>query len=75
MVISYILGKMGMKLAEIIRDEANKELYPDESQVKERLVELEMLLESGQLSEEQYEAQEARLIERWREIQENKKEQ
>ena len=75
----FILGKvlaapvkMGMKLLETIRDEADKELYPDEAQIKEKLIELQTLLESGQISEREYEAQEEKLIERWREIQKGK---
>jgi len=72
MVFTYMFTKMGMKLLEIIRDEADRELHPDESQIKERLIELEMLLESGQMSESEYEAEEAKLMQRWREIQESK---
>jgi len=64
--------KMGMKLLETLRDEADKELYPDESQIKEKLIELQTLLESGQISEHGYDVQEEKLIERWREIQKGK---
>ena len=74
-----VLGKilaapvnMGMKLLETIRDEADKELYPDESQIKEKLIELQTLLEAGQISEREYDVQEEKLIERWREIQKGK---
>ena len=74
-----ILGKvlaapvnMGMKLLETIRDEADKELHPDESQIKEKLIELQTLLESGQISEHGYDVQEEKLMERWREIQKGK---
>ena len=83
MVFSYVLGKilaapvtgpvkMGMKLLGTIRDEADRELYPDESQIKEKLIELQTLLESGQISEREYDVQEEKLIERWREIQKGK---
>ena len=75
----FILGKilaapvnMGMKLLETIRDEADKELHPDESQIKEKLIALQTLLESGQISEHEYDVQEEKLIERWREIQKGK---
>jgi len=82
-ILSYILGKilaapltapvkMGMKVLEAIRDEADKELHPSESQIREKLIELETLLESGRISEQDYEAQEAYLMGRWRVIQENK---
>ena len=64
--------KLGIKLLEAIRDEADKELYPDESQIKEKLIELQTLLESGQISEREYDVQEEKLIERWREIQKGK---
>jgi len=74
-----VLGKilaapvnMGMKLLETIRDEADKELFPDESQIKEKLIELQTLLESGQMTEREYEAQEEKLIEQWRRIQKGK---
>ena len=63
---------MGMKLLETIRDEADKELFPDESQIKEKLIELQTLLEAGQISEREYDVQEQKLIERWREIQKGK---
>ena len=64
--------EMAMGLLEAIRDEADKELYPNESQIKERLVELQTLLESGQITEREYEAKEEKLIEQWREIQKGK---
>ena len=74
-----VLGKilaapvnMGMKLLETIRDEADKELHPDESQIKEKLITLQTLLEAGQISEREYDVQEEKLIERWREIQKGK---
>ena len=75
----FLLGKvlaapvnMGMKLLETIRDEADKELFPDESQIKEKLIALQTLLEAGQISEREYDVQEEKLIERWREIQKGK---
>lgn len=72
MVFTYMFSRMGMKLLEIIRDEVDRELHPDESQIKERLIELETLLESEQISESEYEAEEVKLMQRWREIQESK---
>ena len=74
MVFTYILTKMGRKLLEVIRDEADRELYPDESQIRERLIGLQMLLEAEQIGEQEYEEQESRLMTRWRQIQENKEE-
>ena len=74
-----VLGKilaapvnMGMKLLETLRDEADKELFPDESQIKEKLIALQTLLEAGQISEREYDVQEEKLINRWREIQKGK---
>jgi len=82
MVLSSILGilaapvtvpvKVGIKLLEAIRDEADKELHPNESQIKEKLIALQTLLESGQISEREYDVQEEKLIEQWREIQKGK---
>ena len=74
MVFTYMLAKAGRKLLEVIRDEADRELYPDESQIRERLIELQMLLEAEQIGEQEYEEQESALMERWRQIQENKEE-
>jgi len=73
--LGKILGapvNMGKKLLQTIRDEADKELHPDESQIKEKLIALQTLLESGQISEREYDVQEEKLIERWREIQKGK---
>lgn len=63
---------LGLKLLETIRDQADRELNPSESQIKEKLIELETLLEAGQISEQEYEAQESVLMERWHTIQESK---
>lgn len=63
---------IGMKLIEVIRDQADAEIHPNEAQVKEKLIELQKMIESGQLSEQEYEAKEAVLMQRWQEIQESK---
>ena len=72
MVFTYMLAKAGRKLLEVIRDEADRELYPDESQIREKLIDLQMLLEAEQMTEQEYEEQESRLMARWRQIQEDK---
>ena len=74
MVFSYTGYILGKKILEIIKDQVDREFYPDESQIKERLIELQTMLESGEISEKEYEAEESRLIQRWREIQESKEE-
>ncbi|MDD5094852.1 MAG: gas vesicle protein GvpG [Dehalococcoidia bacterium] len=63
---------LGMKLLETIRDELDRELFPDEAQIRNKLVELGTLLEAGQISEAAYDAQETLWIEKWRAIQESK---
>jgi len=74
MVFSYTGYILGKKILEIIKDQVDREFYPDESQIKERLIELQTMLESGEISEKEYEAEESRLMQRWREIQESKEE-
>lgn len=56
-----------------IKDKVDEELYPDEEQCKEKLMKLNMLLESGQLSEEEYDAQEEKLMKRLRFLREYRK--
>lgn len=65
-------AKMGMKLLRTIRDQAEREINPDESEIKQKLMEMEGLLEAGQMSEADYETREAELMARWRAIQEGK---
>ena len=75
MVFTYILAKMGRKLLEVIRDEVDREVYPNESQIREKLIELQMSLEAEQIGEQEYEKQESILMARWRQIQESREEQ
>lgn len=58
-----------------IKDEADKELYPDESQVKEKLISLQMSLDLGKITEEEYERQEEKLMERLRFLRKYRKEE
>lgn len=48
--------------------------YTDDAPLKERLLELQVKLESGELSEEQYVAEEAVIIRELRELQNRKRE-
>jgi len=53
-----------------LRDEINKERLITEESIKERLQQLQLLLQDGELSEEEYEELEARLMERLRAVRE-----
>jgi predicted DNA-binding protein (UPF0278 family) len=53
-----------------IRDEIDKERLITEESIKERLQQLQLLLQDGELSEEEYEELEARLMERLRAVRE-----
>ncbi|MBI4302719.1 MAG: hypothetical protein HY665_00055 [Chloroflexi bacterium] len=53
-----------------IRDEIDKERLITEESIKERLQQLQLLLQDGELSESEYEELEARLMERLRAVRE-----
>lgn len=53
-----------------LRDEIDKERLITEESIKERLQRLQLLLQDGELSEEEYEELEARLMERLRAVRE-----
>jgi len=53
-----------------LRDEIDKERLITEESIKERLQQLQLLLQDGELSEEEYEELEARLMERLRAVRE-----
>jgi predicted DNA-binding protein (UPF0278 family) len=53
-----------------IRDEIDKERLITEESIKERLQQLQLLLQDGELSEEEYEDLEAQLMERLRAVRE-----
>lgn len=55
-----------------IRDEIDKERLITEESIKERLQQLQLLLQDGELSEEEYEELEAQLMERLRAVREYK---
>ena len=53
-----------------IRDEIDKERLITEASIKERLQQLQLLLQDGELSEDEYEELEAQLMERLRVVRE-----
>jgi len=53
-----------------IRDEIDKERLITEESIKERLQQFQLLLQDGELSEDEYEELEARLMERLRAVRE-----
>jgi hypothetical protein len=55
--------KLAIKLAEQIRDMAEEELY-GEDKIKEELWKLQLMLEIGEITEEQYKEAEHALMER-----------
>jgi predicted DNA-binding protein (UPF0278 family) len=58
------------KTLEKIMDEVDKERLITEESIKQRLQELQLLLQDGDMSEEEYEELEAKLIERLRAVRE-----
>ena len=58
-----IPAKLGLKIVEQIRDMAENELY-GEDKIKGDLLNLQMMLEAEEITEEEYKKQEAILIER-----------
>ena len=58
------------EILEKIRDEVDKERLITEESIKERLQQLQLLLQDGELSEKEYEELEAKLIERLRAVRE-----
>jgi transposase len=58
------------KTLEKIMDEVDKERLITDESIKQRLQELQLLLQDGNMSEEEYEGLEAKLIERLRAVRE-----
>jgi predicted DNA-binding protein (UPF0278 family) len=73
----YILFGIPMTLGKEVltglRDEIDKERLITEESIKERLQQLQVLLQDGELSEEQYEGLEGELIARLRMVREYQK--
>lgn len=64
---------LGKEILEKIREEIDEERLVTEESIKERLQQLQLLLQDGEISEEEYEDLEGKLIERLRAIREYKK--
>ena len=73
LVYDLVIGipmTLAKKTLERIRDEADKERLITEESIKQRLQELQLLLQDGNMSEGEYEELEAKLIERLRAVRE-----
>ena len=68
-------AQMLWKIFQGVKDESDKELYPDEEQCKEKLLTLQMALETEQITEEDYEAEEEKIMERLRFLREYRREE
>jgi predicted DNA-binding protein (UPF0278 family) len=66
---------LGKEILEKIRDEVDKERLITEESIKERLQQLQLLLQDGEVSEEEYEELETKLMERLRAVREYKRSQ
>jgi transposase len=64
---------LGKEILEKIGEEVDKERLISEESIKEKLQQLQLLLQDGELSEQEYEELEAKLIERLRAIREYQK--
>jgi len=64
---------LAMDILEKLRDEINKKSLLTEDSIKERLQELQLLLEDGDISEEEYKELETKLIERLKAVREYNK--
>ncbi|HLI62216.1 MAG TPA: gas vesicle protein GvpG [Terriglobales bacterium] len=64
---------VGLKFVLRTLARAAEEQYTDDAPVKERLLELQMLLEDGEISEEEYVAREREVLAQLREIQERRR--
>jgi hypothetical protein len=66
---------LGKEILVKMRDEIDHERLITEESIKERLQQLQVLLQDGELSEEEYEGLEAELMERLRMVREYQKSQ
>ena len=73
--ILLLPAQMLWKMFTGVKDDVDKELYPDEEQCKEKLLTLQMVLETEQITEEDYEAEEEKIMERLRFLREYRKEE
>ena len=61
---------LGREILSKLREEIDKERLITDDSIKERLQQLQLLLQDGELSEEEYEGLEVELIERLRAVRE-----
>ena len=73
-VIAGVPLTLGRPIVEKLRDEVDKERLITEESIRERLQQLQLLLQDGELTEEEYEGLEAKLIERLRAVRKYKQE-
>ena len=66
---------LGREILAELKDEIDRERLITEGSIKQRLQELQMLLQDGEVSEEEYESMETQLIERLRMVREYNKSQ
>jgi hypothetical protein len=66
---------LGKEILGKLRDEIDKERFITEESIKERLQQLQLLLQDGELNEEEYEGLEEELIARLRAVREYQKSQ
>ena len=66
---------LGKQVLVRLRDEIDRERLITEATIKERLQQLQVLLQDGEMTEEEYEAIEEKLIERLRLVREYRKSQ
>ncbi|KPB04749.1 gas vesicle protein GvpG [Bacillus sp. CHD6a] len=66
MIHKLLTGPIGalVKLGEKIKEEVDREMY-DIDHIQKQLVQLEMLMETDEITEEQYHAQEEELLQRY----------
>ena len=73
-VIAGVPLTLGRQIVEKLGDEVDKERLITEESIRERLQQLQLLLQDGELTEEEYEGLEAKLIERLRAVRKYKQE-
>ena len=66
---------LGKEIMAKLRDDIDRERLITEESIKERLQQLQLLLQDGELSEEEYESLEEELIQRLRMVREYQKSQ
>ena len=73
-VIAGVPLTLGRQIVEKLIDEVDRERLITEESIRERLQQLQLLLQDGEMTEEEYEGLEAKLIERLRAVRKYKQE-